>query len=89
MLIAGCGRTLPFADTLGAAGIERVRWAVLKISGGSPDRLRAAVGLAQRDRRDALVDAGFAGDVRAHLGWLADAEPAAAVDRGRKAGRRH
>src|SRR5438874_2511489 len=75
LLVAECGRTLPFAETLGAAGIERVRFAVLKISGGSIDRLWAAVELAQQDWRNALVGAGFGDNVRAHLGWLADAEP--------------
>jgi hypothetical protein len=49
LLVAECGHTLPFADTLGSAGIERVRFAALKISGGSLDRLWAAVELAQQD----------------------------------------
>ena len=82
LLAAKCGRTLPFADTLGAAGIERVRFAALKISGGSLDRLWAAVELAQQDWRDALVGAGFADDPRAHLAWLSEAEPGAAADGG-------
>jgi hypothetical protein len=75
LLVAECGSTLPFADTLGAAGIERVRFAVLKTSGGSLERLRAAVTSAQQDWRDVLVWAGFGDDPQAHLKWLVDAEP--------------
>ena len=74
VLVVECGRTLPFAEALGAGGIERVRFAVLRISGGSIDHLWAAVELAKKDWRDAIVGAGFGDDVRAHLSWLADAE---------------
>jgi hypothetical protein len=56
-----------------ASGIERVRFAVLKIGGGSLDRLWTAVKLAQSDWRDVVVVAGFGDDVPAHLRWLADA----------------
>ena len=73
LLASECGSNLPFADTLGPAGVERVRLAVLKISGGSLDRLWAAVEQAQLDWRDTLVGAGFGDDPRAHLTWLADA----------------
>ena len=31
LLIEECGDNLPFADTLGAAGVERVQFAVLKL----------------------------------------------------------
>ena len=82
VLVAECGSTLPFADTLGATGIERVRFAVLKISGGSIDRLLSAVGLARQDWRDALVGAEFADDKRTHLAWLADAEPGSVLSSG-------
>lgn len=80
LLVAECDRALPFADTLGAAGIERVQFAVLKIGGGSVERLRTAVGLARQDWRDALLGAGFGDDARARLAWLPDAKPAAAAD---------
>jgi hypothetical protein len=73
LLVEECGDNLPFAETLKAAGIERIRFAVLKISGGSPDRLWEAVELAQTDWRDVLVAAGFATDPEEHTRWLADA----------------
>jgi hypothetical protein len=72
LLAEECGDNLPFSDTLGTGGIERIRFAVLKISDGSLDRLRQTIDLAQSDWRDVLVGAGFAHDVTAHLRWLAD-----------------
>jgi hypothetical protein len=73
LLVSLCGDNLPFAETLGPAGLERVRFGILKISGGSLDRLWSAVELAQSDWRDVLVGAGFDKDERSHLRWLADA----------------
>lgn len=67
------GENLPFADTLAPADLERIRFAVLKISGGSLDRLWEAIELAQIDWRDALAGAGFANNITAHLCWLANA----------------
>ncbi len=49
--------------------LDRIRLAVLKVSGGALDSLARAVALAQVDFRDALVAAGFADDVQAHLAW--------------------
>jgi hypothetical protein len=63
LLVTLCGNHLPLADTLGVDGIERVRFAVLKISQGSLDKLMAAVELANQDWRDILVGAGFGDDV--------------------------
>ena len=51
------------------AGLDRLRAAVLKMSGGSISRLGDAVVLAQTDFRDALVSAGFADDIHAHEDW--------------------
>ena len=69
LLTVECGHDLPLAGSLGASGIERVRFAVLKLSGGSLDRLRAAVESARQDWRDVLVGAGFGDDAQAHLAW--------------------
>ena len=48
--------------------LERIRFAVLKLSDGSMDRLRQAIALAKLDFRDVLMGAGF-GDVHAHETW--------------------
>jgi len=49
--------------------LDRIRLAVLKLSGGMLDGLADAVVLAQTDFRDALVAAGFGDDVQAHMSW--------------------
>ncbi len=67
-----CGDTLPLWSSKTPTGFERIRFAVLKISGGSMAALADAVRLAQLDWRDALVGAGFGDDVRAHLKWRPD-----------------
>lgn len=70
LLSTECGAALPFAETLGADGIERIRLAVLKLSRGSVLELRSTVEVARRDWRDVLVAAGFGNDPVAHLAWL-------------------
>ena len=70
VLEAACGSNLPLIEKQGAEGIERVRCAALKLSGGSLEKLQAAVRLAQTDWRDVLVAAGFANSLTAHLAWL-------------------
>ncbi len=72
LLVSRCGEDPFSSDRM--AEIERIRFAVLRISGGSIDRLRAAIALARIDWRDALVGAGFGDDTRAHLRWLAEDE---------------
>lgn len=72
LLTDACGRNLPFLENLDAVGLERVRFAALKVSEGRIDRLRAAIDLARVDWRDLLVQAEFADDVRAHEHWLTD-----------------
>ena len=87
LLASACSRNLPSAETLGPAGVERVRFAVLKISGGSLERLRTAVAQAQFDWRGTLVGAAFGNDPRAHLAWSADAiDPSATVHPAERAG---
>lgn len=75
LLVEQCGNNLPFLDKLDAVGLERYRFAALKLSEGRLDKLRAAVELARIDWRDLLVNAGFADDVRTHERWLADEPP--------------
>jgi hypothetical protein len=48
--------------------LERIRFAVLKLSHGDLNALGRAIDLAKRDWRDALVAAGF-GDIAAHESW--------------------
>jgi hypothetical protein len=53
-------------------GLERVRFAALKASGGTIKGLRNAIELAYTDWRDLLVSADFAHDATAHERWLAE-----------------
>jgi len=65
-----CGNNLPFCHQEDEVGMERIRFAVLKLSAGKLDRLQEAVRLAKTDWRDVLVAAGFAQDIVAHQSWL-------------------
>jgi len=63
-----CGDNLPFCEN-SAKALERVRFAVLKISEGDLNRLREAIKVAQQDWRDTLMGAGFGYSVTAHEQW--------------------
>ena len=63
-------RRLPFLQKLDAIGLERFRFAALKVCGGRMDRLRDAVELAKRDWRDLLMAAGFGNSIHAHEQWM-------------------
>jgi hypothetical protein len=50
-----CARNLPYYEDADSKKLERVRFAVLKLSGGNLDELRNQVELARQDWRDALL----------------------------------
>ncbi len=66
-----CGADLPLSDRMGpdASGFDRIRFAVLKLSGGDLVRLEREIASAHRDWRDTLMEAGFGEDIHAHLNW--------------------
>jgi len=68
-LASGCAENLPLVHDPTPEGLERLRFAVLKLSGGGMDRFEEALSLAQVDWRDLLVAAGFGYDVNAHRNW--------------------
>ena len=70
LLITDCADNLPLWVDATPSGLERVRFAVLKLSSGEIQKLRDAVRLAQVDWRDVLVAAGFARDPMAHQAWF-------------------
>lgn len=72
LLATQCGSNLPFCEKEDARGLERIRFAALKLSNGDLSELRRAVELAQVDWRDVLVAADFGNDVRAHELWFPD-----------------
>jgi len=64
-----CAEKLPMQEHATPESLERIRFAVLKLSGGTREGLADAIRLAKTDWRDLLVAAGFADDVNAHLAW--------------------
>ena len=52
--------------------LDRIRYAVLKLSGGDLAELRKAIRIAQQDWRNALVWAGFGQSLNAHEEWWPD-----------------
>ena len=66
VLVEQCGNNLPLLDDVDEHGLERVRFAALKISNGRLSALREAVDLAKVDWRDLLMTAGFGHDANAH-----------------------
>jgi hypothetical protein len=69
ILVEDCGDNLPLLAMSTSEGLERIRFAAIRLSGGRLDDLRKAVALANVDWRDLLVSAGFERDPEAHLRW--------------------
>ena len=70
LLVHECGTDLPYCEDTDAAGMERIRFAALKVSGGDLAKLSAAVEMGKADWRDLLVEAGFADDPQEHERWV-------------------
>jgi hypothetical protein len=69
ILVEECGNNLPFCESQDEKGMERVRFAVLKLSGGDLEKLKSWVKDAQKDWRDVLMDAGFGESLSSHERW--------------------
>lgn len=65
----------PGKDPKDPKSLERIRFAVLKLSQGSLAEMEWWMDQARRDWRDVLVEAGFAHDVKAHESWFPDGRP--------------
>jgi hypothetical protein len=70
MLEVKCGSGLPLWVSTTPEGLERIRFAVLKLSSGSFSELTRAIAIANTDWRDTLVAADFGSSVLAHINWL-------------------
>jgi hypothetical protein len=68
-LIEDCGTNLPFCKDSDEHKMERIRFAVLKLSEGDSVKLLEAIELAKKDWRDVLVWSGFGNDLDAHHKW--------------------
>ena len=69
LLAEECAENLHLSHIGRAALVERIRFAVLKLSAGNIDELRRHVEVAKTDWRDVLVAAGFAESLTEHLEW--------------------
>jgi len=65
-----CGSGLPLWVSTTPEGLERIRFAVLKLSSGSLPQFERALAIANTDWRDVLVAAGFGNGLQAHINWL-------------------
>lgn len=68
-LVEECGNNLPFCQDQDQYRLERIRFAVLRLSLGYLQDLRETVDMAKRDWRDVLVWAGFGNSLSAHQEW--------------------
>ena len=66
------GTNIPFCADATAEGMERIRFAVIRLL--AEDRLKEedVVALAKTDWRDLLIAANFGHDTRAHSAWYVD-----------------
>lgn len=71
-LIERCGTGMPMCEHSSPEGLERLRFAALKLSRGTFEDLDYAVELANTDWRDVLVAAGFGSGLDAHEQWYAE-----------------
>ena len=78
--MARCGADLPLWIPADPRGLERVRFAALKLSNGDLGELRRAVEIARVDWSDVLVAAGFGHDPLAHEAWFPGGGPRGAPD---------
>jgi len=70
LLETQCADNLPFCEQSDMFALERLRFAVLKLAGGSLARLQREIDQAKLDWRDTLVAADFGNDLKAHERWL-------------------
>src|SRR5690348_1397918 len=72
LLQTECGAGVHFGPNPTPESMERLRFAVLKLSEGSMEKFARALQVANVDWRDTLVAAGFAHDVLIHRRWFAE-----------------
>jgi len=64
-----CGNNIPFCSKYDEFQMERIRFAVLKLSRGNISKLLGAIDDARIDWRDLFMAADFGTDVTAHEKW--------------------
>lgn len=69
MLYRAVSKNVPLCDDSNAEEMERIRFAILKLTKDSPLNLAVGIYLAQTDWRDLLMSAGFGEDADLHMAW--------------------
>src|SRR5262245_1804331 len=69
LLETECAGNLHYGPCPDMFDLERIRFAVLKLSGGNLEQLRRTIDEAKKDWRDTLLAADFGYDVKAHEYW--------------------
>jgi hypothetical protein len=69
MLYRAVSANIPFCDDSSPEDMERIRFAILKMTLNSPLNLAVGIYLAQSDWRDLLMSAGFGDDAAQHMTW--------------------
>ncbi len=68
-LIESVGSNIPFCENETPEGMERIRFAVMKLIKENEEDFSYAIELAYTDWRDLLMDAGFGHKSDAHMNW--------------------
>ncbi|MCW8876033.1 MAG: hypothetical protein OQK51_03155 [Kangiellaceae bacterium] len=64
------GKTIPFCGNSSPSQLDRIRFAIIKLSDGCPNQLDKAIQLAHSDWRDLLISAEFGANPHEHDGWF-------------------
>ena len=67
-----CGNNLPSCNQQDEHGMERIRFAAIKLSKGNLLKLLQTIDEARMDWRDLLMAADFGFDVNSHENWVKD-----------------
>lgn len=68
-LLRECGDNLPLVQPDSVLLVERIRFAVIRLSAGDRGELSRHVAAAKTDWRDVLMAAGFGENIAVHLQW--------------------
>lgn len=69
LLYRAVSSNIPYFDNANSEEMERIRFAILKMTKQSPLNLAVGIYLAQTDWRDLLMSAGFGDDTSEYMTW--------------------
>lgn len=70
LLVRAVSADIPFCADSSPEQMERIRFAIIKMTKQSPLNLAVGIYLAQTDLRDLLMSAGFGDDAAQHMAWF-------------------